>query len=197
MVGGTGLLGPLKGWAKIMAVPQHVPVCVESWLLFLDVWVLLELLMARDTDVAPKPVAELPPQPGRYGSQPVHQDDDHLLHRLHHCPHPEGEWPLPHGSGRGGEAELPRAHPCQTVRRQGSLSSTIAHPCFWLLTPALPTPAPLPTHGILGDAPFRASGSAKTHLCSGVGDLICDSERPDPGEGGAILSGIRFRKTWV
>nr|XP_012295547.1 lysosomal-associated transmembrane protein 5 isoform X2 [Aotus nancymaae] len=33
---------------------------------------------------------ELPPQPGGYASRPVHQDDNHLFHRLHHCPHLQG-----------------------------------------------------------------------------------------------------------
>lgn len=54
--------------------------------------------------MAPESVAELPPQPGGNGLQPVRQDDDHLLHRLHHGPHPEGERRLLWASGRGGEA---------------------------------------------------------------------------------------------
>lgn len=48
----------------------------------------------RKPDAAPTSVAELPPQPGGCGSQPVRQDDGHLLRRLHHGPHPEGEWSL-------------------------------------------------------------------------------------------------------
>lgn len=76
--------------------------------------------------MAPKSVAELPPQPGRYDSPPVHQDDDRLLHRLHHCPYPEGEWSLAHGSGRSDELVLLWALPFQAVRRQGSASSTSA-----------------------------------------------------------------------
>lgn len=126
----------------------------------------------RKPDTAPASVAELPPQPGGCGSQPVRQDDGHLLRRLHHGPHPEGEWSLPHGSGRGGEAVLSRGHPCWTLRTKRR------PPCFWFQPPALPTPAPLTPNGILGDSPCRASGSAKTHLCSGVRGLLRDSERP-------------------
>lgn len=55
-------------------------------------------------------------------------------------------------------------------------------PCFWLLTPALPTAAPLSPREIFRDTTFRGSGSAKT-TCIQVSGTQCITQRgSDPGK---------------
>lgn len=68
MVGGTCLPGLLQGFRCDYGHATHVPAYVVSGLLFLNVRALFKLLVARGTDVAPKSVAELSPQPGGHGS---------------------------------------------------------------------------------------------------------------------------------
>lgn len=150
-------------------MPHHV---------FLYVWMLEEFLGRRGTNLAPESVAELHPQPGGCGSQPVHQDDDHLLHRLHHCPHPEGEGPLNTALGRVGSLHCTGPPDTRLSGGRGVTSCLPLMPSLLLTpystTPPHPKPAPWTPLGILG----MKEGICEDHQHPGVRDLIYNPERP-------------------